>query len=474
MWSFVSNPLTPNPTLARLLTIARSRSRARLRRHPGSRRLARAAAARIRQSPGVRWSPAHRALGIDRRSLTQNPHESGPVKWASFARACSLPACAVAGEGSARARPRVGLNAGGSCTSSRSWHARYWFNPLFWLAYSRLCQESEQACDDAVLNLGVDRRDYASHLLEIARALSVDRVLGPALAMARPSNIERRFRALLDAASSRRPPTRLLACAVAFIVLLAALPLAAINIPAPQATIQIRTAGLPPLPESAGSSSVAAMVIAIRDVRTDGPLAIGDDRVTPPSVLEYSTPPLYSDEARTRRIEGIVTLEVQVDASGHAEVLRVLKSLGFGLDENARLAARAWVFAPAKHQGHAIDSTTAIDIPFSLANEALNELIANDMATRVGPGIVPPRVVHRVAVPQSVPTQSAVRSGAVVLDFLLLEDGAPKIVRITRSIDPALDQAAVHTFEQWRFSPALKDGVPVKVRMNAEVTFHLN
>ena len=60
-----------------------------------------------------------------------------------------------------------------------------------------------------------------------------------------------------------------------------------------------------------------------------------------------------------------------------------------------------------------------------------------------------------------------------MLDFVLLEDGTPKIVRITRSIDPALDQAAVHTFEQWRFSPALKDGVPVKVRMNAEVTFHL-
>jgi hypothetical protein len=30
----------------------------------------------------------------------------------------------------------------------------------------------------------------------------------------------------------------------------------------------------------------------------------------------------------------------------------------------------------------------------------------------------------------------------------------------------------VRTFEQWRFSPALKDGRPIKVRMNAEVRFH--
>jgi hypothetical protein len=30
----------------------------------------------------------------------------------------------------------------------------------------------------------------------------------------------------------------------------------------------------------------------------------------------------------------------------------------------------------------------------------------------------------------------------------------------------------VRAFEQWRFSPAQKDGHPIKVRMNAEVRFH--
>jgi TonB family protein len=53
-----------------------------------------------------------------------------------------------------------------------------------------------------------------------------------------------------------------------------------------------------------------------------------------------------------------------------------------------------------------------------------------------------------------------------------MEDGIPKVVRIARSLDAALDQEAVRAFEQWRFSPARKDGVPVKVRMNAEITFH--
>jgi TonB family protein len=59
-----------------------------------------------------------------------------------------------------------------------------------------------------------------------------------------------------------------------------------------------------------------------------------------------------------------------------------------------------------------------------------------------------------------------------VLDVVLLEDGTPKIIRILRSLDPERDESAVRAFEQWRFTPAMKDGNPVKVRMNAEVTFH--
>ena len=63
-------------------------------------------------------------------------------------------------------------------------------------------------------------------------------------------------------------------------------------------------------------------------------------------------------------------------------------------------------------------------------------------------------------------------AGTVVLDVVLLENGTPRIVRIIRSLGADADDMAVRTFEQWRFSPALKDGRPIKVRMNAEVRFH--
>jgi TonB family protein len=108
-----------------------------------------------------------------------------------------------------------------------------------------------------------------------------------------------------------------------------------------------------------------------------------------------------------------------------------------------------------------------VDIEFDLRSEAVNEVIANDMATLVGPDVTPPRVVRRSHV-----MPAARVSGSVVLDVVLLQDGSPKIVRILRSLTPEADESAVRHFEQWRFTPAMKSGVPIKVRMNAEVRFH--
>ena len=87
--------------------------------------------------------------------------------------------------------------------------AVYRFNPLVWLATARLRQESEQACDDAVLAGGVDAPDYAMHLLDLARAIKSRRQsFVPAPAMARPSSLERRFTVMLNTATNRSPLTR--------------------------------------------------------------------------------------------------------------------------------------------------------------------------------------------------------------------------------------------------------------------------
>jgi beta-lactamase regulating signal transducer with metallopeptidase domain len=82
--------------------------------------------------------------------------------------------------------------------------ALYWFNPLAWVAARRLRIERERSCDDHVLLAGARASSYAEHLLTIARTLRAPGATPvAALAMARPSQLEGRLLALLDAGRTR-------------------------------------------------------------------------------------------------------------------------------------------------------------------------------------------------------------------------------------------------------------------------------
>jgi TonB family protein len=84
--------------------------------------------------------------------------------------------------------------------------------------------------------------------------------------------------------------------------------------------------------------------------------------------------------------------------------------------------------------------------------------------------ITPPRVTHMVN-----PAYSAhgVRvKGSVMLGLVVTAEGMPKDVHVVRGIAPEVDRSAVEALQQWRFSPAKKDGKPVAVRITLELQFH--
>jgi len=116
--------------------------------------------------------------------------------------------------------------------------AMHWFNPFVWLAVRHLRTERERACDDLVLASGANAPDYADHLLDIARAF---RTAGcpswAAVAMARPSQLEGRLRAILDRHRDRRALTRPASAAAAVLTLAMVGTLAAVQpAPAPAAS----------------------------------------------------------------------------------------------------------------------------------------------------------------------------------------------------------------------------------------------
>jgi TonB family protein len=89
-------------------------------------------------------------------------------------------------------------------------------------------------------------------------------------------------------------------------------------------------------------------------------------KVLPAEILSKPTP-VYTQEARSMRIEGEVLLEVVLEASGSLRVVRVVHGLGHGLDDNAVKAAEQIRFKPAMRDGQPADSTVVVHIIFQLA-----------------------------------------------------------------------------------------------------------
>jgi len=87
---------------------------------------------------------------------------------------------------------------------------------------------------------------------------------------------------------------------------------------------------------------------------------------TPVEVL-WKPRPVYTTEARAKKLEGNVTLEVVFRATGNIQVVRVVRGLGCGLDESARAAAEQIRFRPGKKDGVPVDRTGLVLITFELS-----------------------------------------------------------------------------------------------------------
>jgi len=77
--------------------------------------------------------------------------------------------------------------------------------------------------------------------------------------------------------------------------------------------------------------------------------------------------PVYTEEARTKRLEGDVVLDVLFEAAGRVRVLGVSTGLGHGLDEAAIEAAKKIRFNPAKRDGTPVDYAGKLRVVFRLA-----------------------------------------------------------------------------------------------------------
>ena len=318
--------------------------------------------------------------------------------------------------------------------------ALLWWNPLAWLACRALRDDSELACDDAVLQAGVGATAYADHLVQIARLVAPGRVPAAAvMRMARVSTLERRIVAMLNPRLDRRLPTRPAMIGVAAAVALLVLPVAILR--GAQAARQ-------PL-DGVVYDTTGAVMPGVAVTLDAGP-----------SKLETTT-----DPAGRFRFDGVDpgSHVIQVTVPGFRELRQPLELRHDG----------DWNRSVTLQIGDVRESISVRERrPASIT--PIGDTGGSPAPVRVGGNIRAPRklVDQKPIYPKRM--VDAGLEGKVSVEAVIGVDGRVSRARATTvQAHPDLAQAAVDAVRQWRFAPTLLNGAPVEVVMTVTVDFSL-
>ena len=92
---------------------------------------------------------------------------------------------------------------------------------------------------------------------------------------------------------------------------------------------------------------------------------------------------------------------------------------------------------------------------------------------RVGGGVSAPRPIYDPDPEYSEEARRAKYQGTVLLWVVVGPDGRPRDIRVQRSLGMGLDEKAIEAVRHWKFEPSTKEGHPVAVQVNIEVSFRL-
>jgi protein TonB len=124
----------------------------------------------------------------------------------------------------------------------------------------------------------------------------------------------------------------------------------------------------PALPAKAARPSAAVAASAqTAPVKPVAAQPVAEVLITQPSFREPPRQPNYPSQARRRNQQGVVLVEVRLDARGQQRSLNVLRSSGVeSLDRAALEAVATWRFNPERTGGQAVPSRVQIPIQFAL------------------------------------------------------------------------------------------------------------
>ena len=92
---------------------------------------------------------------------------------------------------------------------------------------------------------------------------------------------------------------------------------------------------------------------------------------------------------------------------------------------------------------------------------------------KIGGTVKPPKVLHSTDPSFSDSARENKLSGPVFINLVVNEQGDPEHIVIARPLGLGLDEHAIAAILQYKFLPATRDGVPVKVELTVAVNFQI-
>jgi len=97
--------------------------------------------------------------------------------------------------------------------------------------------------------------------------------------------------------------------------------------------------------------------------------SLGNDQLMPPVVIQAPQPRSSSEGGPPKR-KSVSVLEVEIDPSGNVSNARVIKPVGYGLDEKALETVKTWKFKPATLNGQPTSTRVVVEVAFHLHHPA--------------------------------------------------------------------------------------------------------
>jgi TonB family protein len=187
--------------------------------------------------------------------------------------------------------------------------------------------------------------------------------------------------------------------------------------------------------------------------------------------------PLIQQSAKSApKVKGTTVIEFAVRKDGKISRVKIVESSG---DRALDAAARDGImtvssFVPIPSDLHL--KSLRLRFHFGYNQPSTDRPTCDRLGSgvySVGGGVRAPHAVNAPDPEYSEEARKTKYQGMVMLRTTVSADGLPSDVCVTQALGSGLDEKAVAAVRVWKFEPATKDGVPVPVVINVEVTFHL-